>query len=55
MQYDQSIVIDPTGATTDNLVFVKNMIYELTRDGEEYHITAVRNYEEPEQPAANNG
>lgn len=55
MQYDQSIVIDPTGNTTDNLVFVKNMIYELTRDGEEYHITAVRNYEEPEQPVANNG
>lgn len=48
MQYDQSIVIDPTANTEDSLVFVKNMIYVIERDGDEYHIVAVRNYEEPE-------
>ncbi|MBQ8994779.1 MAG: hypothetical protein IJ091_03080 [Oscillospiraceae bacterium] len=51
MQYDQSIVIDPTADTTESLVFVKNMVYELTRDGDEYHITAVRNFEEPVEPS----
>ena len=48
MQYDQSIVIDPAANNEDNLVFVKNMIYVIERDGDEYHIVSVRNYEEPE-------
>lgn len=42
MQYDQnSIVIDPT-STQEAVQFVKEMVYELRRDGREYHITAVR-------------
>ena len=48
MQYDQSIILDPAANTEDKLIFVKNMTYVIERDGEEYHIVAVRNYEEPE-------
>ena len=48
MQYDQSIILDPSANAEDNLIFVKNMTYIIERDGDEYHIVAVKNYEEPE-------